>query len=236
MGFPGISKKREKTEQERLFEKQVAAQVEQGILDSVSNPQNPQEDLVFDQLQDKRSDLMRWQQDLGDEVETLKHELRSEVWDGEKWIPQVVEEFVRDPFGNIKTNPLTKRAIKQLVVVPPLANESFVHLVDISVKPFISRNLINSNFNEGMIWRMLRNFFDDLIDNMADNCKDYDIKFKNYDIITRLIKNVVIAGPFRALNDGERKHQRTINKRVEAFTDRAPGKRDGRISSLFNKQ
>lgn len=66
---------------------------------------------------------------------------------------------------------------------------------------------------------MLKNTMNTIADAMADGWDLYGIEFINYDLIDRLIKNIITPSPFRALNDGERRHQRTISKRIEAIQD-----------------
>lgn len=163
-------------------------------------------------IQEGRTDLLKWQQDFDEELEKLKHRLRSEVrnengqWE-RKTIPVGYEGVGKN-----------RKVVYQYL--PPLANELFIDHVETLVEPFLSRNMFSSNFNEKRILEMLKNTCNDITDNMADGWDRYEIDFVNYDIIMRLIKNVIIPGPFRALNDGQRRHDRTIAKRIEAFNER----------------
>lgn len=160
--------------------------------------------------QEARSDLLKWQQDLTDEIERLKHRLRSEVKDENgQWVPKMIP---------VSYNPETGETTLQ--AMQPLANEYFISYVEPVIEPFLSRNMFSSNFNEKRILLMLKNTCNDIANNMADNHKEYQMDFINFDIIMRLIKNVIVPGPFRALNDGQRKHDRTVAKRIEAFNDR----------------
>jgi len=159
--------------------------------------------------QDQRSDLLKWQQDLEDEMTRLKHRLKSEMkYDDGSWGPKLIP-VAKDEKGKI----IYDR-------VPPLANELFIDYIETQAEPFLSRNLFSSNLKEKQIYDILRNTCDDIADSMADSWDKFDIEFINYDIIVRLIKNVIIPGPFRALNDGQRRHDRTIAKRIEAFNER----------------
>ena len=150
-----------------------------------------------------RNNLLKWQQDLEDELEFFKHELRGEVLtivNGEKvWA-----------------------ALKE-----PMAKEKFIRMIESQIKPFLSRNLINSNFTEKRILMMLRNTCDDIADLMASNWDTYGIDFCYWDDIIRQTKNIIIASPFRAMNDGQRKHDRSIIKRIEA-TNESPQKQSTR--------
>ena len=85
--------------------------------------------------------------------------------------------------------------------VEPLCNNVFITDVVIpQCRPFISRNLINSTFTEERILLDLKHTSNDIVANMADGFDRYDIDFQNYDIVLRMIKNVIKAGAFRALN------------------------------------
>lgn len=164
--------------------------------------------------QEGRSDLLKWQQSLDDEIERLKHRLRSEVLDEQdNWMPKYISAG-RDEDGN----PMFER-------IPPLANELFIDYIESQVEPFLSRNMLNSNFNERRILEILKNTCNDIADAMADGWDIYEINFINYDLVVRLIKNVIIPGPFRALNDGQRRHDRTVAKRIEAFNDKEISKK-----------
>jgi len=159
--------------------------------------------------QESRSDLLKWQQDLGDEVEKLKHDLRSEQLNTEgQWVQMVV------PVGYDEQGKIVYEA------VPPMANEWFIRYVETQIKPFLSRNMFSSNFNEKRILQMLKSTCNDIADMMADSFDRHGIVFQDYNSVTRTIKNIITPGPFRALNDGQRRHDRTIAKRVEAFQDR----------------
>lgn len=235
MGFPGLSKKREKSAEEIMMEKQMQAQAQQAQMEIASNPQD---DMVAYQHQEGRSDLMRWQQELNDEAENLKHRLRSEYQTEEgDWAAKNTMTFKKDDKGKIVRDPLTKKPVMIQIPVPPLANDLFIEYIESQVEPFLSRNLLNSNFNEARILSILKFTMDDIVDNMADGWDVYGIEFRNYDIITRLIKNMIMPGPFRALNDGERRHQRTISKRVEAFseTGKIPRQR-GLVANIFDSK
>ena len=163
--------------------------------------------------QNDRSDLLKWQQDLDDELVRLRYRLKSFTkYEDGKWGPRVIS-VGKDKEGE----PVYQRT-------PPLANDLFIDYVESQVEPFLSRNLFSSNLNEKRILEILRNTCDDIGDAMADGYDIYEIEFINYDLVMRLIKNMIIPGPFRALNDGQRRHDRTIAKRIEAFNERGPGK------------
>lgn len=144
--------------------------------------------------QESRSDLIKWQQDLDDELMELVYKLRGYVIKNNQWI--------------LPDN------------VVPLCNERFVNDVVIpQCKPFLSRNLINSNYNEENILADLLNTTNEIVDNMSDGFDKYDIVFTNYDMVLRSIKNVIKPGIFRALHGWTKKTDSTNFKRVESSFD-----------------
>lgn len=144
-------------------------------------------------------DLVRWQQDLEDEVSELKHRLRRESWnDVDGW-----------------------RSTGQ----QPLLNELGVAMIEEELRPLTSRNMINSNLSEEFIMFILRNTADVIADNLMFNYDVYEMDGLQYEHIVRLVKNAMCAAPFRAMNDGERRHQREIVKRIETHSDQQPQQR-----------
>lgn len=158
----------------------------------------------YAQVESQRNDLLKWQQDLIQDVERLKNRLLSKELTEDGWQPKTLLQ--RTETGQIVE-----------VRIPPLANELFVDYIQTQVEPFVSKNLLNSNFTEERILQILRNTCDDIASAISNSYLFYGIEFENFDLIMRLIKNTIIPGPFRALNDGERRHARTISKRVESF-------------------
>jgi len=142
--------------------------------------------------QEGKSDLLKWQQDLDDELMGLVNRLRgyTQGEDGE---------------------------YKPIVGAVPLCNNKFI--VDVVIpqcKPFLSRNLINSTFTEDRILLDLKNTSNDITANIADGYDIYAINFQNYDIVLRMIKNVIKAGAFRALNGFTKKTDSTVYKSLES--------------------
>jgi len=175
---------------------------------------HPADDQTYIAQQEMRTDLLKWQQDLFDEIEELKHRLRSEVKIDDRWQPKtmaVLDENGKQAYDDDGYGLLCK--------VPPLANEIFINLIDVQCNPFVSRNMINSNFKDGEIRNMLKYTMDDIADAMAENYEIYCIEFANFNLITRLIKNVIRPGPFRAIEGWTKKTDSTMAKRVEQYMD-----------------
>lgn len=181
------------------------------------------DDQVYLHQQEERMDLLKWQQDLNDEIKQLKHDLRNEVlndatneWESIK-IFAGYDDKGREVYGTL----------------PPLINEMGIRMIEIELRPLISRNLINTNLDEIRILNILRNTANTIADNLADKYDFYDIEFANFDVVMRLIKNAMIPTPFRALNDGERRHARTMSKRIEAFTESTGAEPRKKVLGLF---
>jgi len=196
---------------EDATEKQMNFMKEQQVIDVATSNEH-----IDHAQQDQRSDLLKWQQDLDDELLKLKHRLKGEIkyqdgtW-GQRLIPTGEKNEDDEPL---------------YTTLPPLTNDLFVDYIEMQVEPFLSRNLFCSNLKEQQILLMLRNTCDDIADAMADGYDIYGIDFINYDLVMRLIKNVIIPGPFRAMNDGQRRHDRTIAKRIEAFSEKGIGEKN----------
>ncbi len=165
-------------------------------------------------------DLLRWQQELGDELEQLKMDLRNRVRsDQGNWVAR--QRFVRyDKDAEGKT-------IEVWENMPPLMNECGVQMVETAVRPLLSRNLINSNLDEDTVLFLLKETSNTLVFNMANRFDEFGLGNAPSPAlmshILRLIKNVIKPTPFRALNDGERRHQRTMNKRIETYAEGGVG-------------
>ncbi len=187
-----------------------------------ANKQLAQQDDYITQVNERfRADLMRWQQDLGDETENLRHSLKNEFLTEDGWLPKkTVVEF------DDQKKPIFKD-------MPPLMNDMGIQMVLTEVQPLLSRNMINSNFSEERILFILKDTANTIADNLCDNHILFEADFVNFDVIVRLIKNVIIPAPYRALNDGERKHQRTTTKHLETISaNDALGRKEGAIERL----
>ena len=158
--------------------------------------------------QNERSELIKWQQNLSDEVERLKHQLRSESSVNGAWKPcEGIVGYGVDKDGNTV-------AIEG--IVRPLMNELGIQMVDTTISPLVSRNMMNTNLKEKTIYKILRRTMKTVVDNMVNNYDVYDAEFANYDHIKDLVWNTILPAPFRALNNGERRYGGGMIKVIEA--------------------
>jgi len=168
--------------------------------------------------QEDRQDFLKWQQDLRDELEQLKHDLRGEILDPDKgWIQQQIL------LGYDKEG---KEVYEKM---PPLMNEIGIRMVETACRPLMSRNMINTRIDERMAYGILRRSMDTIISNIAYYGEtQYGMEFGNYSYVVRLVKNVIIPTPFRALKGWTKRMDTTISKRVEAFNTGSTGVKTGK--------
>lgn len=162
--------------------------------DSILKVNAPQEQTEIMDQQGK-SDLLKWQQELDPELESIAR--RFTGW------------FKKDGIW-IKTN------------MKPLCNDRFMNdVVAPQLEPFLTKNLINSNLTEERILLDLKHTANDIMANMADGYDAYGIDFQNYDLILRVLKNTMKNSAFRALNGWTKKTDSTIFKKLESSFDNA---------------
>jgi len=147
--------------------------------------------------QEGKSDLLKWQQDLDPELERIAFRFTGWTKENGAWV---------------KTNN------------KPLCNNRFMNdVVAPQLEPFLTKNLINSNFTEESILKDLKNTSNDITACIADGFDIYGIEFQNYDNILRIIKNTMKSSAFRALNGWTKKTDSTIFKKLESSFDNANG-------------
>jgi len=168
-------------------------------------------------MQEERTDLLKWQQDMEPELAKLIMTLKGFQQVEGKWTPRT---YWKDG---------------KFVKAVPMCNDNFISEVVIpQCTPFLDRNIINTWYEEVEILNSLRNTCDDIVDAMCDHYDTYGIEFTNNDIIMRNIKNVIKPGAFRALRGWTKKIDSTIIRRVEQSSDN-PDKDKKGILSVFKK-
>ena len=142
-----------------------------------------------------RTDLIKWQQDLDPELESLAFKLTGWVKRSGEWIK-------------------TEKT--------PLVNDKFMEdVVIVQLDPWLSKNLINSKFTEERILMNLKHTSNEIADNMADNFDAYDIQFTNFDLVLRVLKTTMQSSGFRALQGWTKNTDSKIIKRIESSHDHA---------------
>jgi len=203
----------QKNEEKRMEEAQIRSENRQkaAIRDRDVFLTGAQNDRNYSTPQEERQDIIRWQQELDDEIEKLKHRLRSERFDGNAWVRKTrLVGYQKNDDGEL---------VAVYEELPPLANELFIDYIQTQVEPFLNRNFINSHLEENQILHILKNTMNDIADAMADGWNIFEIDFCNYDIVERLIKNTITPAAFRALKGWTKKQDNTSIKRIEAFNE-----------------
>lgn len=168
-----------------------------------------QDDPVEQQDRLTRNDLIRWQQELDDELFSLVQTLvGKELRDGE-WIVT-------------KGKPLCNKDFIQEVVIP-------------QCKPFLSRNMINTKYDENRILTDLKATMDDIVDAMADGFDRYEIDFRTYDLVVRLIKNTINPSPYRAHHGWTKRMDNSTIKQIMTSQDNGT-KRKGLFEGSRRKE
>jgi len=175
---------------------------------AISAGTHPSDDQTFIQMQNQQSDLLRWQQDLEDELVGAIHDLKNEILIDGKWIPIIVT--------NVTSNGQTVQER-----LKPKINDRGIQMIRLSLMPLLSRNLINSNFSENRILLICKQTSNTIVTNLAANMDRYDIdSLTTASEIKRMVNNVIIAGPYRALNGVEKRLNSTMIKRIESYAER----------------
>ena len=165
-----------------------------------------------------KSDLIRWQQQLDEELETIKYTLKNYVKQGEQWVPQQI--IING----------------EKVDSPQMLTDEGIQAVEAEVRPFMSKNLINSNLDENRIRNTLKFTCKTITRIMGYNYDSYvvDPSPQNMSHIRRVIKNNIIPGIFRSVNGWTKKQDNMVSRRVETFNDSQVGQQNaGKFGGLF---
>tara|TARA_R100000656_G_scaffold114808_1_gene87296 strand:+ start:5868 stop:6518 length:651 start_codon:yes stop_codon:yes gene_type:complete len=158
-------------------------------------------------IENQRNDLTRWQQDMTDVIESLKHNLLNEIKIDNKWRRETMV------IGYDAENKPVYHPI------PPMVNHLGVARILAVVKTYLNKSNMNTNYDEEIIYRKLRRLNTALTINLGDNVKAYGIELNNLSIVKKMVLDAIEAILFSALNNGWRNYLNTTNKRVEAFTE-----------------
>ncbi len=148
----------------------------------------------------ERTDLIRWQQDMNEELQKLIFKLKRYVRDDKgNWVPKMI--MVDGKLQRAK----------------PMCNDLFIEeVVEPNCEPYLSKGSTNSNLSEKMILDGLKNTFNDIASTMANNFDRYGIFENNQeDNIIRVLKNTLTPAAFRSLNGWTKKTDSTIFRRIE---------------------
>lgn len=194
----------ENKKQERYADTQRSHEHDENLISS-QTPDRGEDEQMLMERDEKRADLIKWQQDLSDEALRFVMEIRGFYINED-------DEWVRD------------------IGTKPLADEEFIRRVRPLLIPSISRNLIMTNYSEERVLRSLRRAASEFTWILFTQGKEFNIRMDDYSTLVASFKAVIEPTYYRALLNGERKYLTTINKRVETFSDRPESKK----RTLFN--
>lgn len=167
------------------------------------------DDATYFESQEKRADLLRWQQEFKEELEELYHELLSEHKTSEGWVTKRYKEW---------------DAEKQVYVekeIAPLCTPAFADKIRrMALKPWLNKSAVNSNLDEKKIIKMLRNTHNDIVGAISDGWGIHGIQtIDEANAICRTIKNYVDPAAYRAYQGWTKKLDSTMLKRIESQQD-----------------
>ena len=166
--------------------------------------EEPPIDPMIDQ---ERNDLTRWQQDMTDVIQSLRHNLLNEIKTKDGWVPEMML-MGYDEKGKEVWHP-----------IPPMVNHLGVSRILSVIKNYLNKSNMNTNYSEDIIYRKLRRLNAALTTNMGGCREAYGIEYNNLSLVKKMVLDAVEAILFSALNNGWRSYLNTTNKRVEAFTE-----------------
>lgn len=167
-----------------------------------------QGDEAFIAQQQARSDLIKWQQDLGEDLKQSIFDLGYTI-DKNGWLTQRED-------------------------MKPLMNQKGIKKFISLARPHLSKNLIMSNYTEERILRNLRNTTVDFIMDLGYHHKVYNIvEGPDMSTIVDMFKRLIEPAHFRSLGAGERNNLNKMHKMVEAYTERQGQEKKGFLNSMF---
>ncbi len=141
--------------------------------------------------QERKAELLRWQQERRTQINHLKAKLLGYEQVGE-------DEWVKDP--------------KQKA----LCNETFINdWVDPICSAFLSKDYVNSNLTEDRILNKLHNTFDDLTIALMAKHKEYGIDMLDLTTVVRLLKSFIIGPAYRPYKGFTKIKDSGIHKAIE---------------------
>jgi hypothetical protein len=198
----------EEGKQKEFEKRQHNYQMQQQSYQTVGSPHDEQLEFAKEQY---KTDLLRWQQDLENELVKLRYRLKNYYQrPDESWVPQLIQvkKFDKET-GEYK--------IKE-IDAPPILNNLGISMIESELEPLVSRNIINSNLSEERILWILKRTCRSIKNDLVNKYDFYEINPATPSTLSNimsLVKNVIIASPYRALNGWNKKIDSTISKRLE---------------------
>lgn len=196
--------------QVQLEQRHMKAQQELNMNDALAKGFD---DAAYLQRMQQEHNLVRWQQDFQEDIERVKHFLRCEYYDSEKgkWLPQTIIK------GKEKDENGEEYFIRERVI--PMLNEAGIAQVEATLAPFVSRDMLNSNYNEDEVWVTALIKSNNLVASITAHHEYFGLRYYTDVFTINDIVTVFMQASLKsALNDGWRRHIRSHTKELRSFS------------------
>jgi len=200
---PFVNKKKDEFEQQKEIVKI------QGVDNLIASEVAPEREDIAARayVQEQKDNLTKWQQNLEPELQQIMHDLKKEIMVG---VDDEGKE-IWEPIGG-----------------KPICTNEFVHRFLTKARPFMTKNLMMSNYSEERILQIIRFALIDLYMDIGYNRTKYKVDKGDMDHIIQVFKSYITPTLFRPMQQGERKHISTTSKesliRTIAETEQKPKK------------
>ena len=189
-------------DQREVLDRQDSSQRDATLL---SNSTEARQEMVELEQLKQSEDLIKWQQNLGPDVDLMEHNLRQERFNlgTDRW------ERLKESWYDPTLNRVVLREMK------PICNDVCIQMLKTSIAPFMSKNEMMSNYSTDQIIQKLKSTLKTLVRNLGLKYEFYELNFHDISMVRQMIQNMIMAGPFRALNQGEKNYIKGSSRRIE---------------------
>ncbi len=189
-------------DQREVLDRQDSSQRDATLL---SNSTEARQEMVELEQLKQSEDLIKWQQNLGPDVDLMEHNLRQERFNlgADRW------ERLKESWYDPTLNRVVLREMK------PICNDVCIQMIKTSIAPFMSKNEMMSNYSTDQIIQKLKSTLKTLVRNLCLKYDFYELNFHDISMVRQMIQNMIMAGPFRALNQGEKNYIKGSSRRIE---------------------
>jgi len=189
-------------DQREVLDRQASSQRDATLL---SNSTEARQEMVELEQLKQSEDLIKWQQNLGPDVDTMEHNLRQERFNlgTNRW------ERLKESWYDPTLNRVVLREMK------PVCNDVCIQMLKTISAPFMSKNELMSNYSTDQIIQKLKSTLKTLARNLGIKSEFYELNFHDSSMVRQTVQNMIMAGPFRALNQGEKNYIKGSSRRIE---------------------
>lgn len=189
-------------DQREVLDRQASSQRDATLL---SNSTEARQEMVELEQLKQSEDLIKWQQNLGPDVDAMEHNLRQERFNlgTNRW------ERLKESWYDPTLNRVVLREMK------PVCNDVCIQMLKTISAPFMSKNELMSNYSTDQIIQKLKSTLKTLARNLGIKSEVYELNFHDSSMVRQTVQNMIMAGPFRALNQGEKNYIKGSSRRIE---------------------